>query len=103
MGLWKTDKVKLEYHPSVRNIAFQVSIEGLKNSVSWLKNKGYKPREAFGFEPIEPFVMPHNDYAHTKIHFNDPDGNSLKFICKIGNPKNLKERMYLSKWEEMNN
>ena len=102
LGLWKNDNVELEYHPSIRHIAFQVSLEGLKNSVSWLKNKGYQPREAFGFEPIEPFVMPHKDYAHAKIHFNDPDGNSLEFICKIDNPNKLTERMYLSKWEEIN-
>ena len=102
LGLWITDKVELEYHPSIRHIAFQVSLEGLKNSVNWLNNKGYKPREAFGFEPTEPFVMPHEDYAHAKIHFNDPDGNSLEFICKIDNHKKLTERMYLSKWEELN-
>ncbi|MDT8862355.1 VOC family protein [Alkalihalobacillus sp. MEB130] len=102
LGLWETDKVELEYHPSIRHIAFQVSLEGLKNSVNWLTTKGYKPREAFGFEPTEPFVMPHKDYAHAKIHFNDPDGNSLEFICKIDNHKGLTERMYLSKWEELN-
>lgn len=84
LGLWETDKVEIEYHPSIRHIAFQVSLEGLKNSISWLKHKGYEPREAFGFEPLEPFVMAHNGYAHAKIHFNDPDGNSLEFIC-LGN------------------
>ncbi|WP_075528129.1 VOC family protein [Sporosarcina ureilytica] len=102
LGIWETDKVELEYHPSIRHIAFQVSLEGLKNSVNWLRNNGYKPREAFGFKPIEPFVMPHKDYAHAKIHFNDPDGNSLEFICKIDNPNKLTERMYLSKWNEIN-
>lgn len=78
-------------------------MEGLKASVNRLKNKGYKPRSAFGFEPIEPFVTPHKDYAHGKIHFNDPDGNSLVFICKMDNPNSLTERMYLSQWEEQNN
>lgn len=102
LGLWESNKVELEYHPSIRHIAFQVPLEGLKNSVSWLENKGYKPREAFGFEPIEPFVIPHKDYAHAKIHFNDPDGNSLEFICKVDNPKGLTRRMYLSEWEEIN-
>ncbi|MGN4128210.1 hypothetical protein ACMGD3_24875 [Lysinibacillus sphaericus] len=43
-------------------------MEGLKKSVSWLKNKGYEPREAFGFEPLEPFGMAHNGYAHAKIY-----------------------------------
>lgn len=102
LGLWETDKVELEYHPSIRHIAFQVSLEGLKNSVAWLKEKGYDPREAFGFQPIEPFVMAHNGMAHAKIHFNDPDGNSLEFICKLENPKNITNRMYLSEWEHLN-
>ena len=39
LGLWETDKVELEYHPSIRHIAFQVSLEGLKKSVSWIKVK----------------------------------------------------------------
>ncbi|WP_249872131.1 VOC family protein [Oceanobacillus saliphilus] len=102
LGLWKSDKVELEYHPSIRHIAFRVSLQGLKESVTWLKNRGYKPREAFGFDPIEPFVMPHNNDATAKIHFNDPDGNSLEFICKIENPKKIMDSMYLSEWEEIN-
>ncbi|MFB7641318.1 VOC family protein [Peribacillus butanolivorans] len=102
LGLWETDKVEVEYHPSIRHIAFQVTLEDLKNSVAWLKNKGYKPREAFGFNPIEPFVMPHEEYAHAKIHFNDLDGNSLELICKLENPKKIKPRMYLSEWEQIN-
>jgi len=102
LGLWKAEQVTLDYHPSIKHIAFQVSIEGLKQSVDWLKSKGYEPRQAFGFEPTEPFVIPHNDYAHAKIHFNDPDNNSLEFICKMANPKQLTEKMYLSAWEEAN-
>ncbi|WP_057913081.1 VOC family protein [Peribacillus muralis] len=101
IGLWETEKVEVEYHPSLRHIAFQVSLEDLKSSVAWLEEKGYKPREAFGFEPVEPFVMPHGDYAHAKIHFNDPDGNSLEFICKLENRQKIMTRMYLSEWERM--
>ncbi|PFN07534.1 VOC family protein [Bacillus cereus] len=101
LGLWETDKVELEYHPSIRHIAFQVTLDDLKNSVKWLKDKGYEPREAFGFAPREPFVMAHNDYAHAKIHFNDPDGNSLELICKLKNPHKITKRMYLSEWEEI--
>jgi catechol 2,3-dioxygenase-like lactoylglutathione lyase family enzyme len=102
LGLWRTEKVDLEYHPSIRHIAFEVSLKDLKESVYWLKERGCEPRKAFGFEPTEAFVMPHDDYAHAKIHFNDPDGNSLGFICKIENPKRLTERMYLSEWEQLN-
>ncbi|MCD7034353.1 VOC family protein [Metabacillus sp. GX 13764] len=103
LGLWETERVNEEYHPSLRHIAFHVSLEGLKNSVEWLKQRGCEPREAFGFKGTEPFVMPHQDYAHAKIHFNDPDGNSLELICKMNNPKNWTERMYLSEWERKNN
>ncbi len=39
LGLWETDKVELEYHPSIRHIAFQVSLEGLRHSVSWLNER----------------------------------------------------------------
>lgn len=102
LGLWQTEKVELDYHPSIRHIAFQVSLEGLKGAVSWLRTRGYEPREAFGFGPDEPFVMPQEDYAHAKIHFNDPDGNSLEFICKMDNPNKLTERMTLSEWEKLN-
>ena len=44
--------------------------------------------------------MPHGEYAHAKIHFNDPDGNSLEFISKLENPKKIMKRMYLSDWEQ---
>ncbi|MBU9714141.1 VOC family protein [Evansella tamaricis] len=100
LGLWETENVKLAYHPSIRHIAFQVTLEDLKKSIAWLEKRGYHPREAFGFEPIEPFVMAHHDMAHAKIHFNDPDGNSLEFICKMENPKKITKRMYLSEWEK---
>ncbi|WDF01998.1 VOC family protein [Shouchella hunanensis] len=102
LGLWHTKEVHYEYHPSIRHIAFQVSLEDLMQSVNWLHTRGYKPREAFGFEPIEPFVMPQKGYAHAKIHFNDPDGNSLELICKLDNKRELTERMYLSEWLQLN-
>ena len=102
LGLWQCEQVELDYHPSIRHIAFQVSIENLKQSVTWLAERGHTPREAFGFKPIEPFMMPHAEYAHAKIHFNDPDGNSLELIAKMDNLHGLTERMYLSEWERMN-
>lgn len=101
MSLWVTDKVNLDYHPSIRHIAFTVSLEGLKSSVKWLTERGYTPRAAFGFEATEPFVMA-LEHAHAKIHFNDPDGNSLEFICKLENPRKIIKRMYLREWEELN-
>lgn len=102
LGLWETDKAELAYHPSIRHVAFQVSLENLKGASEWLKYRGYQPREAFGFGPHEPFVMAHDGMAHAKIHFNDPDGNSLELITKIANPNNITSRMYLSEWEKEN-
>ncbi|GAA0497558.1 hypothetical protein GCM10008986_25690 [Salinibacillus aidingensis] len=45
---------------------------------------------------------PNERFGHAKIHFNDPDGNSLEFICKINNPNHLTEKLYLSEWEKLN-
>lgn len=103
IGLWETDKVNHEYHPSIRHLAFQVELEDLKVVVEWLKERNIYAREAFGFKPVEPFVMARNDYAHAKIHFDDPDGNSIELICKLPNPRNITNRMYLSEWENLNN
>ncbi|SNZ14723.1 Predicted lactoylglutathione lyase [Terribacillus aidingensis] len=102
LGLWESDKAELAYHPSIRHVAFQVSLENLKGASQWLKERGYQPREAFGFEPHEAFVMAHDNMAHAKIHFNDIDGNSLELITKIENPHKITGRMYLSEWEKKN-
>lgn len=103
LGLWQTDKVNLDYHPSIRHIAFHVELEDLRNSRKWLAERNIEAKKAFGFEPIEPFVMPNERYGHAKIHFNDPDGNSLEFICKVEkNNPNVTSNMYLSDWEKAN-
>lgn len=103
LGLWQTDNVNLSYHPSIRHIAFQVDLENLKNFKKWLDERNIKARKAFGFEPDEPFVMPNEKFAHAKIHFNDPDGNSLELICKMDKVnESLTTNMYLSDWEKAN-
>ena len=38
LGLWESENVQLEYHPSIRHIAFQVTLEDLKKSVGWLQS-----------------------------------------------------------------
>lgn len=47
--------------------------------------------------------MPIAQHAHAKIHFNDPDGNSLEFIMKLDNPLGVQDYMYLSEWENLLN
>lgn len=100
IGLWETERVELDYHPSIRHIAFHVSLENLKKSVQWLKARSMEKQEAFSFEPTEPFVMAVGLHAHAKIHFNDPDGNSLELICKLANPEKRSGRMYFREWEK---
>ncbi|MBG9720138.1 VOC family protein [Bacillus mycoides] len=98
IGLWEGKEYKVNYHPSLRNIAFQVSLHDLENAIHWLKQKGIPARKDFGMEPIEPIVFP--ELAHASVYFNDPDGNSLEFIAQlpVGLPK--AEKMYLSEWKK---
>ncbi|TMW70982.1 VOC family protein [Alteribacter natronophilus] len=102
LGLWDSENVELPYHPSTRHIAFEVTLPDLKKAVEWLLGLGHEPREVFGFEPVEPFVIAGEASAHAKIHFNDPDGNSLELICRVPNPLQLEGMMYLSEWEQVN-
>ncbi|PYZ96442.1 glutathione transferase [Alteribacter lacisalsi] len=102
LGLWECGQARLDYHPSIRHVAFEVTLEDLKKAVSWLVERGHEPREAFGFEPVEPFVMANPVCTHAKIHFNDPDGNSLELITSIPNPRKREGMMYLSDWEQAN-
>lgn len=67
----------------IRHVAFEVTLEDLRKSISWLKERQITTREAFGFEGTEPFVSPHEDKAYAKIHFYDLDGNSLEFITEL--------------------
>ncbi|OOV77254.1 VOC family protein [Mammaliicoccus fleurettii] len=102
LGLWETDVTKYPYHPSIRHVAFEVSLENLKQSISWLKDRQISTREAFGFEGKEPFVSPHEDKAYAKIHFYDLDKNSLEFITELKNPNRELKKMYISEWLENN-
>jgi catechol 2,3-dioxygenase-like lactoylglutathione lyase family enzyme len=82
LGLWVHEHAQLEYHASTRHVAFQVD-----------------PIADAGFEPIEPFVRPRLGVA--SLYFNDPDGNSLEFICNVDVPETLRaeKAMYLSEFE----
>lgn len=100
LGLWECESVRLDYHPSIRHIAFNVDLEDLKTAKQWLNKKGIETRGAFGFSGEEPFVLPHVNNASAKIHFYDLDGNSLELISQISNPEQCLDAMYLSEWEE---
>lgn len=51
LGLWNTDKVEVEYHPSIRHIAFEVSLESLKDSVNWLTKRATHLGKPLGLNP----------------------------------------------------
>jgi catechol 2,3-dioxygenase-like lactoylglutathione lyase family enzyme len=36
LGLWESKEVELDYHPSIRHVAFHVTLENLRSSVSCL-------------------------------------------------------------------
>lgn len=98
LGLWEGNEYKVNYHPSLRHIAFQVSLHDLENAIYWLKQKGISARKDFGMEPIEPIVFP--ELAHAAVYFNDPDGNSLELIAKLPVELLKAEKMYLSEWKK---
>ncbi|AUS08339.1 glutathione transferase [Laceyella sacchari] len=84
LGLWETDQVTLPYHPSIRHIAFHVSIEDITQAKKWLQEKGIEVKEAFRFSPErQPLVLPNNPQAHAAIYFHDPDGNLLELISPL--------------------
>ncbi|OHX52517.1 glutathione transferase [Planococcus salinarum] len=84
LGLWETEKAETPYHPSLRHIAFHVSIEDLRNAKDWLETRGVAGRTAFGFSPEQqPLILPNNPHAHAAIYFHDPDGNSLELIAPL--------------------
>ena len=97
IGLWEGEQASIPYHASIRHIAFRVELEDLRMAKEWLKERGISMREEFGFQPVEPIVMP--DQAHAMVYFHDPDGNSLEFICRLDSEPVDEPNMYLSEWE----
>lgn len=84
LGLWESEKSELEYHPSIRHIAFKIDESDLENVKEWLDSIDIKVRPAFGFQPNQqPLVLPNNPHAHASIYFSDPDGNSIELITPL--------------------
>lgn len=78
LGLWEKPKSQLH----TRHFAFQCDKEFiLKDSVSFLKQRGLQPYNFLKNGKKEPMVfawMP-----AVAIYFNDPDGNILEFIAVL--------------------
>src|SRR5690242_12470593 len=65
LGLWKSDQVKLPYHPFIRHTAFRVDLEDIVKAKAWLKERGIAVSDFFGFSPErQPVVLPNNPQAH---------------------------------------
>lgn len=96
LGLWEVPKGS----PVKQNhFAFEVSLEDLKQSITWLRGKGIEPITAFGKEPLEPIV--HTWMPAASVYFNDIDGNSLELISLLeGEPQIFANMPYLSEWLE---
>jgi len=107
LGLWKSDHVSTPYHPSIRHIAFYVSLDDLRRSQKWLNDNGLEVRDAFGVAAKDqPLVLKNSNNYHAAIYFYDPDGNSLELISPLKlddeNTVNYEDKMTLSRWLELN-
>ena len=84
IGLWESKEVLLDYHPSIRHIAFRIDEEDLLQVKEWLQSIDIEVRTAFGYSPAQqPLVLPNFPHAHAAIYFADPDGNSIELISPI--------------------
>ncbi len=102
LGLWQGDEYQTPYHPSLRHIAFGVSYEDLKNSLTWLKSIQVEAVPFSRRTSVEPFIRPNQGNA--SVYFNDPDGNSLELICYVPVPDDLKEitdKLSSEEWEKL--
>lgn len=84
IGLWESKEVQLDYHPSIRHIAFRIDEADLLQVKEWLQSIDIEVRTAFGYSPAQQsLVLPNYPYAHAAIYFADPDGNSIELISPI--------------------
>ncbi|CAM4269422.1 extradiol dioxygenase [Bacillus manliponensis] len=100
IGLWEGKEYGTRYHPSLRHIAFRVSYEDMKESLTWLRSIGIEPFD--NNTPVDPFIRPHQGNA--SVYFTDPDGNSLELMCYIDVPdefKHITERYSFENWEKL--
>ncbi|MEW4370739.1 VOC family protein [Paenibacillus kandeliae] len=100
LGLWAGKEYATPYHPSLRHFAFRVSYDHLKESVQWLRALDIEPVPFRERTTIDPFVRPNQGNA--SVYFEDPDGNSLEFMCFVDVPEEMKhmtEMLSLEEWE----
>ncbi|WP_102691902.1 VOC family protein [Rummeliibacillus pycnus] len=104
LGLWEGQEYQTLYHPSLRHIAFEVSYQDLKNSLTWLKSIQIEAVREGGRDSVVPFIRPYQGNA--SVYFKDPDGNSLELMCFVEVPDHLKHisnKLTFGEWEELKN
>lgn len=106
IGLWKVPEGQALQK---RHVAFEVSLDDLRQAEGWLAERGIAPKAAFGLEPREPIV--HRWMPAAALYFDDPDGNELELIAVLAaetEAERLAEPhttlrpapvLYLSQWE----
>lgn len=101
IGLWEGKEVETPYHPSLRHIAFRVEYKFMRDSLEWLKARDIKAVH-FGNRPtVDPYIRPFQGNA--SVYFQDPDGNSLEFMCFVEVPESLRHLSpcTLKEWEKI--
>lgn len=102
LGLWEGQEYKTPYHPSLKHLAFTIDYENMKNVLEWLNNKRVSVVPFGNRESVEPFVRPYQGNA--SVYFEDPDKNSLEFMCYVEVPPHLREindKLSLEEWEDL--
>ena len=77
LGLWQAPKVTAKLH-----LAFRVDLPDLLNGVQRLRAANVTPLDFDGNPTERPVVLGWMPAA--ALHFNDPDGNLLEFLCMLG-------------------
>lgn len=101
LGLWEGKEFQTPYHPSLRHIAFQVSYQDLKKSLSWLESLNIQAVPFGSRTTVEPFIRPNQ--SNGSVYFKDPDGNSLELMCYVEVPNELKHianKFSIEEWEK---
>ena len=52
LGLWEGTEYKVNYHPSLRHIAFQVSLHDLENAIHWLNQKEFQQEKTLEWNQL---------------------------------------------------
>lgn len=96
LGVWEVNPEDIRR----QHFAFRCSIEDMKISVAFLKERGLAVRNHLNDGTDRPLVF--GWMPAVSIYFNDPDGHSLEFIATLpDNPRPELGVIPWAEWEEM--